>query len=132
MKRIAILALSVLLLTALLCACSAIGTMDPYYGGYSNVSTTRNGRVNGTNDGYYRGQYGYNGMYGQTGYANSYGRTGYANGYAQGGYAGSSYPNGYSQNGYTNGNAASGYTGSANSTTGMSTTTTTGRAATVR
>lgn len=123
MKRIAILALSVLLLTALLCACSATGTMDPYYGGYSNVSTTRNGHVNGTNDGYYRGQYGYNGMYGQTGYAN---------GYAQGGYAGSSYPNGYSQNGYTNGRAASGYTGSANSTTGMSTTTTTGRAATVR
>lgn len=123
MKRIAILALSVLLLTALLCACSATGTMDPYYGGYSNVSTTRNGRVNGTNDGYYRGQYGYNGMYGQTGYAN---------GYAQGGYAGSSYPNGYSQNGYTNGRAASGYTGSANSTTGMSTTTKTGRAATVR
>lgn len=123
MKRIAILALSVLLLTALLCACSATGTMDPYYGGYSNVSTTRNGRVNGTNDGYYRGQYGYNGMYGQTGYAN---------GYAQGGYAGSSYPNGYGQNGYTNGSAASGYTGSAKSTTGMSTTTTTGRAATVR
>ena len=123
MKRIALLALSVLLLTALLCACSATGTMDPYYGGYSNVSTTRNGRVNGTNDGYYRGQYGYNGMYGQTGYAN---------GYAQGGYAGSSYPNGYSQNGYTNGSTASGYTGSANSTTGMSTTTTTGRAATVR
>ena len=123
MKRIAILALSVLLLTALLCACSATGTMDPYYGGYSNVSTTRNGRVNGTNAGYYRGQYGYNGMYGQTGYAN---------GYAQGGYAGSSYPNGYSQNGYTNGSTASGYTGSANSTTGMSTTTTTGRAATVR
>lgn len=123
MKRIAILALSVLLLTALLCACSATGTMDPYYGGYSNVSTTRNGRVNGTNDGYYRSQYGYNGMYGQTGYAN---------GYAQGGYAGSSYPNGYGQNGYTNGSAASGYTGSANSTTGMSTTTTTGRAATVR
>lgn len=109
MKRIAILALSVLLLTALLCACSATGTMDPYYGGYSNVSTTRNGRVNGTNDGYYRGQYGYNGMYGQTGYANGYG-----------------------QNGYTNGSAASGYTGSANSTTGMSTTTTTGRAATTR
>ena len=123
MKRIAILALSVLLLTALLCACSATGTMDPYYGGYSNVSTTRNGRVNGTNDGYYRGQYGYNGMYGQTGYAN---------GYAQGGYAGSSYPNGYGQNGYTNGSAASGYTGCAKSTTGMSTTTTTGRAATVR
>lgn len=123
MKRIAILALSVLLLTALLCACSATGTMDPYYGGYSNVSTTRNGRVNGTNDGYYRSQYGYNGMYGQTGYAN---------GYAQGGYAGSSYPNGYGQNGYTNGSAASGYTGSANSTTGMSTTTTTGRAANVR
>lgn len=128
MKRIAILALSVLLLAALLCACSATGTMDPYYGGYSNVSTTRNGRVNGTNDGYYRGQYGYNGMYGQKGYANGYGQTGYA----QGGYAGSSYPNGYSQNGYTNGSAASGYTGSANSTTGMSTTTTTGRAATVR
>lgn len=123
MKRIAILALSVLLLTALLCACSATGTMDPYYGGYSNVSTTRNGRVNGTNDGYYRSQYGYNGMYGQTGYAN---------GYAQGGYAGSSYPNGYGQNGYANGSAASGYTGSAKSTTGMSTTTTTGRAATVR
>lgn len=123
MKRIAILVLSVLLLAALLCACSATGTVDPY-GGYSNVSTTRSGRVNGTNDGYYRGQYGYNGMYGQTGYANGYGQTGYANGYAQGGYAGSSYPNSYSQNGYTN--------GSTNSMTGMSTTTTTGRAAAVR
>ena len=40
MKRITALVLAVLMLAALLCACSATANMDPY-GGYSNVSTTR-------------------------------------------------------------------------------------------
>ena len=49
MKRIVILVLAVLTLCSLLCACSATGNIDPY-GGYSNVSTTRDGTVNGVND----------------------------------------------------------------------------------
>ena len=48
MKRSLTLVLAALMLSALLCACSAAGTVDPYTG-YSNVSTTRDGRVNGTN-----------------------------------------------------------------------------------
>lgn len=48
MKRILILALACCLL--LLSACSAAGRIeDPF--GYGNVSTTQDGRVNGTNDG---------------------------------------------------------------------------------
>lgn len=57
MKRILTLTLAVLMLASLLCACSATGTVDPHYS-YGNVSTTRDGRVNGTNDRYvppYRG-----------------------------------------------------------------------------
>ena len=57
MKRTLTLMLAVLMLTSLLCACSATGTVDPYYS-YGNVSTTHDGRVNGTNDRYtppYRG-----------------------------------------------------------------------------
>lgn len=90
MKRVIALALSALMLAALLCACSATGNIDPY-GGYSNVSTTRDGRVNGTNDRYYNG-----------GYANGYGNGSGTNGYHtyNGGYQ-------YSQNG----NSANGYSG---------------------
>lgn len=51
MKRILTLTLAVLMLASLLCACSATGTVDPYYS-RSNVSTTHDGRVNGTNDRY--------------------------------------------------------------------------------
>ena len=70
MKRIVILVLAVLTLCSLLCACSATGNIDPY-GGYSNVSTTRNGTVNGTNGrytgyGYYDGNTAYNGTYNGT------------------------------------------------------------------
>ena len=52
MKRIVILVLSALLLLSALTACSASGYIgDPYYpDGYSNVSTTRDGTVNGVND----------------------------------------------------------------------------------
>ena len=60
MKRFVSLALSALLLIGALSACSASGYVgDPYYGdGYSNVSTTRDGTINGTNPGYREG-YGY-------------------------------------------------------------------------
>ena len=54
MKRIFILVLVCCLL--LLTACSASGRIDDPYG-YGNVSTTPDGRVNGTND-YLNGTYG--------------------------------------------------------------------------
>ena len=49
MKRIMLLTLAALLLLGALSACSATGTAtaDPW--GYGNVSTTRDGYVNGTN-----------------------------------------------------------------------------------
>ena len=49
MKRIMLLTLAMLLLLSVLSACSAAGTAtaDPW--GYGNVSTTRDGYVNGTN-----------------------------------------------------------------------------------
>lgn len=76
MKRIVILVLAVLTLCSLLCACSATGNIDPY-GGYSNVSTTRNGTVNGTNGRYAGYNYGYdnyqNGAYPGTYNGNSAG-----------------------------------------------------------
>lgn len=52
MKRICILVFTALLLLATLCACSASGRInDPFYpDGYSNVSTTHDGTVNGVND----------------------------------------------------------------------------------
>lgn len=46
MKKGLILMLAALMLAASLTACAAT---QPYYDGYSNVSTTRNGYVNGTN-----------------------------------------------------------------------------------
>lgn len=52
MKRIGIFVFSALLLLGTLCGCSASGRIDdPFYpDGYSNVSTTRDGTVNGVND----------------------------------------------------------------------------------
>ena len=71
-----ILLLAALMLAVMLTACAAT---QPYYDGYSNVSTTRSGYVNGTNG--YAGTY--NGMY------NGSYQPGSANGYT-GGYAGTS------------------------------------------
>ncbi len=48
MKRIGILVISAVLLLGILTGCSATGYVDDGRG-YSNVSTTDNGRVNGTN-----------------------------------------------------------------------------------
>lgn len=89
MKRILILALTVLMLAAVLCACGTTAYVGDPNRGYSNVSTTRDGTVNGTNGygynnggyaGGYAGTNGYaGGMTGTNGYANS-GMTGYANG----------------------------------------------------
>ena len=103
MKRILILALTVLMLAAVFTACGTTAYVDDPYRGYSNVSTTRDGTVNGTN-GY---AYGYNGAY-ANGYNGTYagGTTG-TNGYGNGG-----------ATGYANGNAAVG--------NGTTTTTTTG------
>ena len=47
MKKGLILVLAALMLAVSLTACAAT---QPYYDGYSNVSTTRNGYVNGTNN----------------------------------------------------------------------------------
>ena len=57
MKRFCILVLAVCLLLTALCACSATGRIEDPYSGYGNVSTTPDGRVNGTND-YLNGTYG--------------------------------------------------------------------------
>lgn len=51
MKKGLTVLLAVLLLAAMLTACAAT---QPYYDGYSNVSTTHNGYVNGTNDAHSR------------------------------------------------------------------------------
>lgn len=112
MKRILILALAAVMLVSLLTACSATGMVTDPYGGYSNVSTTDDGTVNGTN---YPNQYGYqNGPQG-AGRSNS---SGSYNNYGSG--SGSSYNNGSYQNGragsyngYQNG---SGYTGTTSGT----------------
>ena len=61
MRRIWICLLAVCLLALVLAGCSATGRVGPN-GMYGNVSTTTDGRVNGTND-YYNG---YSGMDGQT------------------------------------------------------------------
>ena len=58
MKKLTIFVLAALVLASVFAGCSAQAYMDdPYTGGYSNVSTTRNGTVNGTNGRY--GGYGY-------------------------------------------------------------------------
>ena len=69
MKRILICLLAVCLLGLVLAGCSATGRVGPN-GMYGNVSTTTDGRVNGTND-YYNG---YSGRDGQT-YNDTNGRT---------------------------------------------------------
>ena len=69
MKRILICLLAVCLLGLVLAGCSATGRVGPN-GMYGNVSTTTDGRVNGTND-YYNG---YSGRGGQT-YNGTTGRT---------------------------------------------------------
>ena len=69
MKRILICLLAACLLGLVLAGCSATGRVGPN-GMYGNVSTTTDGRVNGTND-YYNG---YSGRDGQT-YNDTNGRT---------------------------------------------------------
>ena len=61
MKKSVSLLLAALLLMAAFAGCSASAYMDdPYNRGYSNVSTTHNGTVNGTNGRYSGyGAYGY-------------------------------------------------------------------------
>lgn len=50
MKKLTLLLLAALLLLSVLAACSATANMEGSYPrGYSNVSTTHNGTVNGTN-----------------------------------------------------------------------------------
>ena len=69
MKKMTLFLLTALVLASVFAGCSASAYMDdPYAGGYSNVSTTRNGTVNGTNGhyagyGYYDGNTAYNGTY---------------------------------------------------------------------
>ena len=67
MKKGLILVLAALMFAVSLTACAAT---QPYYDGYSNVSTTRNGYVNGTN--------GYGGMYNGTNYNPGYNGAGYS------------------------------------------------------
>ena len=85
MKKLTLFLLTALLLASVFTGCSASAYMDdPYAGGYSNVSTTRNGYVNGTNgySGMYNGTYapGYNGYTGYNSYTGSNGYNNYANG----------------------------------------------------
>lgn len=107
MKKWTLLILAVFVFASVFAGCSASAYMDdPYRNGYSNVSTTRNGTVNGTN-GRYSG-------YGYDSYQNGAYNGSYQNGTYNGNYAGS-----YSANGvYDN------TTGAAGSSTS---TTTTGR-----
>ena len=72
MKKMTLFLLTALVLASVFAGCSASAYMDdPYVGGYSNVSTTRNETVNGTNGryasyGYYDGNTAYNGTYNGT------------------------------------------------------------------
>ena len=69
MKKLTLLVLCALVLASVFAGCSATAYMDdPYAGGYSNVSTTRNGAVNGTNGRYadYNANGSYNGTYNGT------------------------------------------------------------------
>ncbi len=72
MKKMTLFLLTALVLASVFAGCSASAYMDdPYAGGYSNVSTTRSGTVNGTNGrytgyGYYDGNTAYNGTYNGT------------------------------------------------------------------
>ena len=84
MKRFLVLLTVCCLLLTVMTACSASGRIDdPYRDGYGNVSTTRDGRVNGTNDAY-NGMAGreYNGTAGQTYRNGTSGTSGRINGNA--------------------------------------------------
>ena len=78
MKKGLILLLAALMLAVMLTACAAT---QPYYDGYSNVSTTRSGYVNGTNGyagtyhGMYNGSYQPNSANGYTGYSGASGHS---------------------------------------------------------
>ena len=78
MKKGLILLLAALMLAVMLTACAAT---QPYYDGYSNVSTTRNGYVNGTNgyagtyNGMYNGSYLPNGASGSAAYSGASGHS---------------------------------------------------------
>ena len=64
MKKLTLFLLAALMITSVFTGCSASAYMDdPYAGGYSNVSTTRNGVVNGTNGRYAGSGYDANGAY---------------------------------------------------------------------
>ena len=67
MKRLFACLLAAGMLAGVFAGCSATGRVDPY-GMYGNVSTTRDGRVNGTNDSFH-------GMNDQT-HSGTNGRTG--------------------------------------------------------
>lgn len=78
MKKWTLLILAVFVVASVFAGCSASAYMDdPYRNGYSNVSTTRNGTVNGTNGRYAGYNYGYdnyqNGAYPGTYNGNSAG-----------------------------------------------------------
>ena len=69
MKRVIAILLAVMMLTGVLTACSGTAYYDDGYG-YGNVSTTPDGRVNGTN-GRTNGSYSWNGTGNYTGTNNS-------------------------------------------------------------
>ena len=77
MKKGLLLLLAALMLAVMLTACAATQPYD----GYSNVSTTRNGYVNGTNGyagtyhGMYNGSYQPNSANGYTGYSGASGHS---------------------------------------------------------
>ena len=71
MKKGLILLLAALMLAVMLTACAAT---QPYYDGYSNVSTTRNGYA-GTYNGMYNGSYQPNSANGYTGYSGASGHS---------------------------------------------------------
>ena len=82
MKKMTLFLLTALVLASVFAGCSASAYMDdPYAGGYSNVSTTRNGYVNGTNgyagtyNGMYNGSYQPNSANGYTGYSGASGHS---------------------------------------------------------
>ena len=73
MKKLTLFLLAALMIASVFTGCSASAYMDdPYTGGYSNVSTTRNGAVNGTNGRYAGSGYDANGAYTGT-YNGAYG-----------------------------------------------------------
>ena len=117
MKRILAISAAVLMLASVLCACSGTATIsDMPNGAYGNVSTTDDGRVNGTND-YMNGS-------GYTTYGNTTGT--YSSTNDNGNYSGNH--SGSGMNGSSAGGMNGSSTGSMNGTSGTNrTTTNTGR-----